>query len=276
MTTNPTLVVDRHRELADFLRTRRARLAPRDVGLPAGTRRRTPGLRREELAQLAGLSVDWYTRLEQGRDVTPSRETLEAIAIVLKLDEVERGHLFFLARPEGRPRVHSEVAEPALVAAIEAMKLPALVLSPRFDVLAWNHGLSRLMLDLSLLPAEARNIVRLTFLEPRYRARYRDIDTIERLTVAAFRANAATFVGHPDFDALAAELLAASPSFARHWARHDVQPKVGGTKVFRSPDGDIALDWHALKAASGSLQEVVFYVPRPGSDDEARLAKLMS
>lgn len=275
MTTNPKQVVDRHRELADFLRSRRERIAPTQVGLPGGTRRRTPGLRREELAQLAGLSVDWYTRLEQGRDVTPSKETLEAIAQVLRLDDVERGHLFFLARPEHRPAMVSETPDAALAALLGTMTVPAFVMSPRFDVLAWNHAATRLHIDWGARAAGDRNIVRLTFLDDVVRSRYRDIERIERETVATFRGTAASYVGHPDFDALVGELLSVSDKFAAHWARHEVAHKTSGSKVFVTPLGDMTLDWHAVVSPNGSRQQLVFYRGREGSPDEALLRRLL-
>ncbi len=262
---------DRRSELADFLRGRRARLDPRSTGFAPGRRRRTPGLRREELAHLAGLSVDWYARLEQGRDVNPSRETLDAIARVLRLDDDERGHLFFLARPEVAPRTNArqERPDPAMARAVEAMRSPALVISPRYDVLAWNPAAARLLVPFDGLPPRERNLLWLTFCHPPLRARYVDVSVIEREAAAGFRAGATAFVGDPDVDALVGALLEASEGFRAIWARHEVRAKVGGTKVFRAGEGRLVLDWYALASTTGSKQQLVYYVDHPGAAEGA-------
>ncbi|WP_437547711.1 helix-turn-helix transcriptional regulator [Sorangium sp. So ce367] len=278
---------DRERQ-ADFLRGRRMRAAPIAGGAFAGKRRRTPGLRREEIAQLAGLSVDWYTRLEQGRDVNPSRETLEAIARVLKLDDDERGHLFYLARPEpARAAARQERAEPAMARALEAMRVPALVFSPRFDVLAWNGAARRLLVDFGDVSPRRRNLLWMTFRHAAYRARYAEIGVIEREVVAAFRFSASSHVGDPEFDALVAELLETSEAFRAIWARHEVRAKVSGTKAFRAEAegaggrdadgaGPLVLEWHTLASTTSSRQQLVYYTARAagGPEDERRLAAL--
>lgn len=282
-----TITTDRRRELADFLRGRRTRTAPsvaKLAGISGGRRRRTPGLRREELAQLAGLSVDWYTRLEQGRDVHPSRETLEAIARVLELDDDERGHLFYLARPEHvrdpRPpsSVRQERAEPSMVRALQALGTPALVMSPRFDVLAWNDLVERLLVPFGERPPGERNLLWLSFHDAALRARYADIATVEKESVAAFRFNAGAFVGDSDFDALIAEMLTTSESFRLLWARHEVRAKTGGTKAFRTEGEPLLLDWHSLASTTATQQQLIYYVTRAGADpsDEARLARLLA
>lgn len=290
MTGERATVSDRHRELADFLRGRRTRAAPLEGGAFAGKRRRTPGLRREELAQLAGLSVDWYTRLEQGRDVNPSRETLEAIARVLKLDDDERGHLFYLARPDplgGSARsgaARQEKAEPAMARALEAMRAPAIVFSPRYDVLAWNRAACRLLVDFSLVPSRRRNILWMTFQHAGYRARYAEIGVIEREAVAGFRFSASSYVGDPEFDALIADLLETSETFRMIWARHEVRAKVSGLKAFRvdgrgdggAEAGPLVLEWHTLASTTASRQQLVYYTARAAgeAEDERRLAEL--
>ncbi|WP_165373496.1 helix-turn-helix transcriptional regulator [Sorangium cellulosum] len=285
------IVSDRRSELADFLRGRRTRAAPLPGGGFTGKRRRTPGLRREELAQLAGLSVDWYTRLEQGRDVNPSRETLEAIARVLKLDEDERGHLFYLARPEpaggtARSPARQERAEPAMTRALEAMRVPALVFSPRFDVLAWNGAACRLLVDFGDVPSRKRNLLWMTFHHAGYRACYADIGVIEREAVASFRFSASSYVGDPEFDALIAGLLETNEAFRALWARHEVRAKVSGIKAFRiegrgagdrdAGGGPLVLEWHTLASTTSSRQQLVYYTTRSagGPEDERRLAAL--
>ena len=265
---------DRRTELADFLRGRRTRATPLANGLPAGRRRRTPGLRREELAQLAGLSVDWYTRLEQGRDVNPSRETLQAIARVLQLDDDERGHLFYLARPETTPTAtgRQEKAEPAMVRALSITGTPALVMSPRFDILAWNDAACRLLVPFDDIPRARRNIVWLTFQHEPMRARYVDIALIEREVVASFRFSASSFIGDAHFDALITDMLETSETFRLHWARHEVRAKSAGTKAFRIQDKPVLLDWYSLASTTATKQLFIYYVARPG--EEHRLADL--
>ncbi|WP_394845876.1 helix-turn-helix transcriptional regulator [Pendulispora brunnea] len=270
------MATDRRSELADFLRGRRTRASPLANGLPAGRRRRTPGLRREELAQLAGLSVDWYTRLEQGRDVNPSRETLQAIARVLDLDDDERGHLFYLARPEQvAPQPAStrqEKAEPAMLHALSAMTAPAFVMSPRFDVLAWNAGACRVLIPFDAVPRERRNILWLTFHHAEMGERYVDVPTMQRDVVASFRLSASSFVGDPHFDALITELLETSEAFRMIWARHEVRAKTRGTKTFRTRGAPLVLQWFGLNSPTTTKQMLVYYVARPG--EEHRLAEL--
>lgn len=282
-----TITTDRRRELADFLRGRRTRTSPsitRLAGLPVGRRRRTPGLRREELAQLAGLSVDWYTRLEQGRDVHPSRETLEAIARVLQLDDDERGHLFYLARPEHvrdpRPpsSARQEKPEPAMVRALQAMGTPALVMSPRFDVLAWNEPVERLLVPFGERAPGERNLLWMGFHDEALRARYADLPTVEKESVAAFRFNAGAFVGDPDFDTLITRMLETSESFRLLWARHEVRAKTGGLKAFRTDGEPLVLEWYSLASTTATQQQLVYYVTRTGAapSDEARLARWLA
>lgn len=277
-------VTDRRSELADFLRGRRQRATPTAAALSNAKRRRTPGLRREELAQLAGLSVDWYTRLEQGRDVNPSRETLDAIARVLQLDDDERGHLFYLARPEhaaafarGIVASRQERAEPAMARALEAMRLPALVISPRFDVLGWNQAARGLLVDFADVPVRKRNLLWMIFRDARLRARYVDVATIEKESVAGFRFNAGSFVGDPEFDALIADLLETSEAFRVLWARHEVRAKTSSSKLFRDARGEpLLLDWYTLASTTSSKQQLIYYTERQGSGDEQRLAELMA
>ncbi|WP_394829415.1 helix-turn-helix transcriptional regulator [Pendulispora albinea] len=260
-----TMATDRRSELADFLRGRRTRTMPGAAGLPLGRRRRTPGLRREEVAQLAGLSVDWYTRLEQGRDVNPSRETLAAIARVLGLDDDERGHLFYLARPEDtlgpQPAGRQEKAEPAMARALEMTNAPALVLSARFDVLAWNAAACGLLVPFDAIPCARRNLLWLTFHHPELRARYADIALIEKEVVAGFRFVASVYVGDSHFDALITDMLDTSETFRTLWARHEVRSKTGGTKAFRIDGRTVLFDWYALASATCRKQQLVYYVP---------------
>src|SRR6266567_878699 len=159
-TSTPSASCTRRAELGSFLRSRRERITPEDVGLPPGLRRRTAGLRREEVAQLAGVGVTWYTWLEQGRPINASAQVLEAVARTLRLDESERSHLFTLAGvPDTTSRV-AEICEPAVRELVEALDpYPAFVVSPRYDILAWNRAEASLKGDYSSLPDRYRNVL---------------------------------------------------------------------------------------------------------------------
>jgi transcriptional regulator with XRE-family HTH domain len=264
--------IDPRRELADFLRGRRARLRPKSPG----RRRRTPGLRREEIAQLAGLSVDWYTRLEQARDVNPSSETLDALATVLGLDTDERAHLYALARagadrPASRP-LPDEPLDAPLAGALAGFAIPSLAMNARFDVLAMNPAAERL-LGVEPPGTPARNMLWSAFLHPARRARYTDLPTVEAETVAAFRASAAAHAGDPRFEALVRELHEASPRFRELWARHDVRPKVGGLKGMLTDLGPVVLTWGTLVSPTGSGQMLIYYAGH-GDEDRRRLAQV--
>ena len=205
---------ERRRELAAFLRTRRERLAPEDVGLPPGYRRRTPGLRREEVAQLSGVGVTWYTWLEQGRPINASAQVLEAVTRTLRLDDSERSHLFTLAGvPDTTSRV-VEICEPAVRELVDALDpYPAFVVSPRYDILAWNRAEAALKGDYSSLPARYRNVLWLLFTQPAWRELLVDQQDVAYV-VARFRAAMAEHMGEPAWVDLVQELCSASPAFA--------------------------------------------------------------
>jgi transcriptional regulator with XRE-family HTH domain len=207
----------RRSELAAFLRSRRDRLAPEAVGLPRGTRRRAPGLRREEVAQLAGVGVTWYTWLEQGRSINVSAQVLSAIARALRLSADERDHMFTLA---GLPSPATERDEDVLTEALRAIvdnlePLPAHVVTPRYDLLAWNQADARLLGDFGALPPERRNVLWLLFTEPAWRDMYGGWDgETARQTVARFRRSFAAHVDDPSWQGLVDELSERSSEFS--------------------------------------------------------------
>ena len=219
--------------LGDFLRSRRERLSPADCGLPK-LRRRTPGLRREEVAALAGIGVDWYVRLEQGRSTTPSAATVEAIAGALRLGEAERAHLRALTRAD-RPRPFApEHVPPELARAVASVRHPAYVTGRRLDVLAWNASADRLM-AFSRLPDEDRNTLALMFLRPASRALFgAGWEREARRVLASFRTTHDLFAEDPAFASLL-DRLHASPEFARWWKAHDVRIPRAGVKTFHHP-----------------------------------------
>jgi transcriptional regulator with XRE-family HTH domain len=267
----------RRAELADFLRTRRARIAPQDTGLPAGGRRRTPGLRREEVALLASVSASYYTWLEQARPVNASPAVLDAIAVALRLDDDERTHLRTLASP---PAERSTTA-PASGAAPEQLQqlldhqglFPAYVADARLDVLAWNAAAADVVFDFGALPPAQRNVVWLLFAERSYRERLRSWEEEAREAVAVLRMYAAQHPNDAWYGALSAELSERSDDFAAWWAAHDVRRVGLRTRAIDHPRlGLLELERLSLTpAAAPDLRLCVLTAP-PGSETYARLA----
>jgi len=267
-------------QLGEFLRSRRARLRPEDTGLPANGRRRVPGLRREELALLAGVSVDYYVRLEQGRAEHPSESVLDAIARALRLDETEVAHLHTLARPGPvrRRRRRPARVRPELLRLVERLDgVPALVLGPRMDVLAWNSLGAALVVDFAALPPRERNMPRLMFLDEETRRLYPDWETVARETVAFLRLTAGRSREDAELAELVGELSLASRDFARWWADHDVREKTHGRKRFAHPAvGELILDYETLVLPDEPEQALVTYTAGAGSRSETGLRLLAS
>ncbi len=207
-------------ELAQFLRSRRARIRPADVGLPQGTRRRALGLRREEVARLAEVGVSWYTWLEQGRDIHASEPLLERLARALCLTPTERAHLFELAhgRPAARPVITPTAVSDVLKRVLDAYPFPALASTRRWDVLAWNQPAALLYGDFGKRPVEFRNGLWSMFMDPDKRTQMPAWERAARVAVARFRLDAARAADRSEFDTLAAQLARVSPEFARLWS----------------------------------------------------------
>jgi transcriptional regulator with XRE-family HTH domain len=263
--------------LGSYLKDRRAKLDPAAFGLPAA-RRRTPGLRREEVAQRAHVSATWYTWLEQGRGGAPSGRVLDQIARALMLTEPEREHLFLLAlgRP---PEVRYQAVEgvtPRLQRVLDAFTAsPALVKTSTWDVVAWNRAATAVLADYAALPPEQRNILRLMFLDPRVRAAQPDWESVARFVVAVFRADAARAGASREMEALVAELSRRSPEFAAMWRDHDVRSYGEGTKTLRHPNaGLIALEYSAFAVDGRPDLGMVVYNPATPKD-AAKIAALI-
>jgi transcriptional regulator with XRE-family HTH domain len=260
----------RRRELGAFLRSRRERIAPEEVGLVPGGRRRTPGLRREEVAQVAGVGVTWYTWLEQGRDINVSEQVLDAIARALLLDPHEIAHLYALAgvvAPE--PSTDPEAASPAVRMVLDQLDpLPACVVNARSDILAHNRVYGRLIDDLDAIPFEDRNTLWLAFTRPEWRDAIVDWEDARVRMVASLRAAMADHVADPAWKALVRRLTDASPEFARLWARHDVCGPENRTKVMRNPIvGDLRVDYTNYWLGARRGTRLVTYTP---ADDVTR------
>ena len=258
----------RRRELAEFVRSRRERLTPEAVGLPPGRRRRTPGLRREEVAQLASVGVSWYTWLEQARDITVSPQVLDAIARALRLDSSERFHLFGLAGAvDPVPReAHADVS-PSMRALIKQVEpFPASIQNCRYDLLHYNRTFSRLFTDLDALPPSDRNCMWLAFMDPGWgRSLVERREVLEQM-VANFRNLGTGHFEEPQWRALVDRLLAASPEFGEIWARRDVADKVKPIKMFRNRDvGIVRLHADRMWLQPNGGMRMTVYSP---ADDE--------
>jgi transcriptional regulator with XRE-family HTH domain len=270
----------RREELADFLRHRREALKPEDVGLPNGGRRRTPGLRREEVAQLAGVGTTWYTWLEQGRNVRASLDVLEALARAMRLNQAERSHVIMLGRGEEAPPCKSPVerVSPTLRRLIENLgPNPAYILGRRWDYLAWNDAAVALLGDLGAVPRAARNHAWLTFTDRARREMFTDWERSSRMLVAKFRADSARHLGDPAFESLIAALRRSSPEFARAWERHEVSRSGESRKDLSHPLVGMMSFSHAVFHPAEKLdQRLILYSPLPENETAAKLARLMS
>jgi transcriptional regulator with XRE-family HTH domain len=266
--------VSRSDQLGEFVRTRRSRVAPERVGLDGGARRRVPGLRREELARLAHVSADYVVRLEQGRIGRPSTGVLESLADALLLDPTERSHLFRLAaagEPAARNGTGSEV-RPGVALLIRSLEpTPAVLLSRRLDLLAWNPAAEAL---LGPFGAE-RNYARLVFGDPATRALHADWAEAARATVALLRFAAARYPDDEVLAALIAELRSGSDMAASWWETRDVAQKRHGIKRYRHPvAGELAVHYEALLLAEDGDQLLTLYSAEPGTRDAERLAQV--
>jgi transcriptional regulator with XRE-family HTH domain len=275
----PTNSERRRDELADFLRTRRAALTPEDVGLPGGGRRRTPGLRREEVALLSGVGTTWYTWLEQGRDVRASQEVLEAIATALHMTRAERTHLLVLGRGEEPPfsPACAESVSPMLRRLIENLNPnPAYLLGRRWDYLAWNSAACALLGDLDGIPDHVRNHMWLTFTDPARRDLFSDWEESSRLMVAKFRADSARHIGDATWEELTQALRKSSPEFCKAWRRHEVAVQGGGRKVLNHPvAGRLCFDHAALNPQDTPDQRLILYTPLPEDGTAEKMAGLV-
>ncbi|RAG86081.1 XRE family transcriptional regulator [Streptacidiphilus pinicola] len=255
----------RRRELAAFLRSRRERISPEQVGLPSIGRRRTPGLRREEVAQLAAVGVTWYTWLEQARDIQVSAQVLDAIARGLLLNQVERQHLFALAGaadPIGSPRECPVVTPPVRAVLDQLSPMPAVVLNARFDIIGFNDVYSRLCGGLERFEPEQRNLMWLAFTDPAWRELLVDWDVAARHMTAKFRVALAEHVAEPGYKSLLKRLLLASPEFAEAWEQHDVTGTSEGTKRFlNSAVGLLNFEYTNLWLGPRPGYRMITYIP---------------
>ena len=269
--------VGRHQELAEFLRNRRARLTPEQLGLPKGTRRRTPGLRREEVAALAGVSLEWYTWLEQGRDINVSVQLLESLVHALQLDETERTHLFLLALRQPPP---VKTALPTTVNTSlqdflnQLGTTPASIIDHRLNIVAWNKALE-IAFDIAPTAETASerdlNLIWRIFSYPN---KSKGWEKHASMLIALFRAGYARFIDDPWWSEQIAELSQVYPEFRELWARHDVLGALEGRKMLHHPvAGDLTLEYLLLNVADSP--DLRFLIYTPTSDTAEKIRQLM-
>ncbi|MEK8127781.1 helix-turn-helix transcriptional regulator [Paenibacillus filicis] len=269
--------------LAEFLSAHRARLQPVDVGLPAGTRRRTPGLRREEVAQLAGVSTTWYTWLEQGREITVSTQVMECIASALRLNEDERHYLFTLASEQPiQPTVATDTETAAPIPPSLQMLLtelascPAIISDRRCQIVGWNEAAAAIFMDFNLVPPEDRNLIWLLFTRKEFRALAANWYEFVCGFLAIFRYYYGRYVGDPWYGAFIERLSKQNPDFVSLWNRNDVSP---GPEVFiefrHAKAGKMLFDLSSLQVQGQTDLRMSVYTPSLGSDTALKLKHVM-
>jgi transcriptional regulator with XRE-family HTH domain len=260
----------RRAELGEFLKARRARLSPGDFDMPPGSRRRTPGLRREEVALLAGVGVTWYTWLEQGRQINASTQVLDAVARTLRLDRLEREHLYRLA--EATP-LHTECARKAvpdtireIIHSLEA--LPATLINSRFDILLSNDACEELFWEWHSMPCIHKNTLWCCITEPSARSKFPEYDQQVRYLVARFRSAYSRHIGDQDWEEDIRRLAGLSREFAELWARHEVAESTPRTLTYLHPHaGELRLAVSELEVPAMPETRIIVYTPR---DDDTR------
>jgi transcriptional regulator with XRE-family HTH domain len=266
----------RFREIADFLRRCRARTTPEQVGLTAGRRQRLTGLRREQVAQLAGISEAWYARLEQGSEHGVSGQVLNSVADALRLEPVERGYLLALAadaRLLPEPDEETLTGLRQLVDCLDAV--PAFVVGPRWDILVWNRAAGALY-GLEAMPADRRNVLWLLFGSPHVAAMTDDWEAQARATVAEFRLAWARHLEQPCFTELISELSAHAPLFGEWWLEHDVRATLARRRTYRHPVvGCLQVNMHLMRVHNPAELWQVIVTPQPGTGADARLRQLV-
>jgi hypothetical protein len=270
----------RRHTLAEFLQTRRARLAPIAVGLPAGARRRTPGLRREEVAQLAGVGLTWYTWLEQGRNISVSDQVLVSVATTLQLDPQETRYLFTLARPEtaARTDLEEERISPTLHRLLaHYATMPAFILGRCWNILAWNSATTCLLGDLGTLPEVDRNHIWLMFTHPSVRLSLREWEPHAQRMIAEFRVSYGRYLEDRRCAQLVERLMEESAEFRAWWPRHNVLARGSVYKEFDHPtEGLLSFEQTTLLVSDAPDLKLVIKMPVPGTRTAEKLAHMLA
>jgi transcriptional regulator with XRE-family HTH domain len=269
----------KRREFGAFLRSRRSRLTPHDVGLNTGVRRRTPGLRREEVALLAGVGTTWYTWLEQGRDVRPSSEVLDALAVALRLDHAERQYLFQLGGRQiagAGPSPVVEIAQP-LQRMLQALaEQPAYFIDRLWNVLCWNRAAEVAFGDYSKLADDKRNSMHMLFANPDHRRLLIDWEDLAPVALGMFRAENAGRAADPEYDRLVGALMTSSPEFRSLWHRHEVSRYVPINKRIQHPiAGRMVFEYSSFTVDDQSGAKLVIYTPLAEERTQEKMRELL-
>ena len=251
-------------QLSEFLKSCRGRLSPQVVGLPPGGRRRTPGLRREDVAALAGLSATWYTWLEQGRDVRASDRVLESLSRTLRLTGDERDYLFSLAQNRPAPLQAARVEElpDSVKRTLDALNMPAEVITPRWDVIYWNDMVTRCFRDYGSIEHERRNLFRILMTSPEYQEDPEEFHSMARRITAKLRVDYSQAAGDPSFDALIEEMSEVSPTFRELWPSPEIRTRSEGVHLLRHPQlGGITFEHTSYVVEGAPSLRVVIFAP---------------
>lgn len=271
------MVGDLHRtQLSEFLKNCRGRLSPAEVGLPETLRRRTPGLRREDVAALAGVSLTWYTWLEQGREVRASERVLENISTTLRLTNDERDYLFSLVQSRPAPLASSSAAEApeSIVRMINNLNVPALIMTMRWDVIAWNPMTRVTFRDYGALTPNGRNLLRILLTDPIYQADAAQYDAMARRVLSKLRVDYSQAADDPVFDALIEEMISTCPIFAQLWGSTEISARSEGKHVFEHPHaGPIAFEHTSYGLEGMPKLKLLIYVPQ-NEESAAKLCRL--
>ncbi len=269
---------EKHRTLGHFLRTRREALTPEKAGLPAGFRRRTPGLRREEAALLANVGITWYTWLEQGRDVQASAAVLDAIADALQLDETERRHVFILSgRPALSPRPSEENVNPSLQRMLDSLEgQPAYLTGYRWDILAWNNAAVAVFGDYAAMKPEERNLMYQLFASRQHRRLLCDWEVLARTALGIFRNDSAEYADNAHFGELIDNLNDISEEFRLWWPEHRVLPNSTNNKNIDHPlQGRMEFEYTTFALTDGTCQKLTVFTPTERYDSNSKLKLLL-
>lgn len=265
----------RYKELGDFLKTRRAKILPSQVGLPEGTRRRTPGLRREEVASLAGVGLTWYTWIEQGRSIQVSAQVLESLARALMLDSQEISHLYTLAgqAPPVSPPNSDETVDPMLQHMLDSLEFsPATVLDARWNVIAWNQATAKLSLNFGKINIYKRNLLRIMFTEEEFKKTFADWSTAAQGMVARFRAACGEFIDDPWVKELINELKIESAEFNLWWSMHDVKTEREQFKSVIHPIlGKLDFEETSFLLTDNTGLKMSVFTPKAGTDTKEKI-----
>jgi transcriptional regulator with XRE-family HTH domain len=251
-------------QLSEFFKRCRERLSPGAVGLPQGGRRRTPGLRREDVAALAGLSATWYTWLEQGRDVRASDRVLEGLSRTLRLSAEERDYLFSLAqnRPAPLQSARVEAIPETVKRSLDALNMPAEVITPRWDVIYWNSMVKLFFRDYDALPPEQRNLIRILMTSPEYQEDPEEYDAMARRIIAKLRVDYSQASSDPSFDALIEEMSDISPLFRELWRSAEIRSRSEGVHLLKHPQfGGISFEHTSYLVEGAPTLRVVIFTP---------------